>query len=210
LDAVVKIFLIAALSSLALHAADRSVTYRCASGESFQVIYQRKETRAVLVIAQKPRLTLTRAGNQYSDGFTVLTVRGPEASIAAGSVNFTNCLDMAAKSTPQANLSGKWTLAALGGQRVTLPRPAFIEFQADGGAAGLAGCNRFHSGFVSSGSSLRFEGAAVTRMACIGDAMQVEEEFLRAMNQTASYTVSGTTLTLRNAAGQALATLTKD
>ncbi len=205
-----KILLVLALSGLPLAAADRAVTYTCPSGETFQVTLQKKGTRALVAVAGKPKLTLPQAGAQYSDGYTVLTVQGPQATLAAGSVSFKSCTDGTVKAAAVPGLTGKWTLTTVAGRPATLPRPAFIEFQADGGAAGLAGCNRFNSGFVSSGSSLRFEGAAVTKMACIGEAMQVEEEFLKAMNQTAGYTISAKTLTLRNAAGQALATLTKD
>jgi len=207
----VKTFLAVILSSLmSIAAADKPVTYTCSSGESFQVIFQKKGTRAVLIVAGKPKLTLPQAGAQFSDGFTVLTVQGTEATLASGVVNFKGCTDATVKTTPQASLTGKWTLATLAGQPVTLPRPAFIDFQADGGAAGLAGCNRFNSGFVSSGTSLSFKGTAVTRMACIGDAMRVEDQFLKAMDQTTAYTIAAKTLALRNATGQVLATLTKE
>ena len=206
-----KYFLAAVLSTLTLIAADKQVTYTCPSGESFQVTYQKKGTRAILVVAGKPKLTLAQSGAQYSDGFTVLTVQGAEATLASGVVNFKSCTDATVKSTPPSgSLTGKWTLATLGNQPVTLPRAPFIDFQADGSAAGLAGCNRFNSGFVSSGTSLSFKAAAVTRMACIGDAMTIEGRFLQAMEQTTAYSISAKTLTLRNAAGQSLATLTKD
>jgi heat shock protein HslJ len=210
LETAVKYFLAAVLSSLALVAADKQVTYTCPSGESFQVMYQKKGTRAVLVVAGKPKLTLAQSGAQYSDGFTVLTVQGAEATLASGAVNSKGCTDSTVKNTPPASLAGKWTIATLAGQAVALPRAPFIEFQADGSAAGLAGCNRFNSGFVSSGTSLSFKAVAVTRMACIGDAMNIENRFLQAMEQTTAYSISAKTLTLRNAAGQSLATLTKD
>lgn len=205
-----KIFLAAALSGFLLGAADKTVTYTCASGESFQVTLQKKGTRALVAVTGKPKITLPQAGKQYSDGFTVLSMEGAQATLAAGSVNFKSCTDGTVKAAPTASLLGKWTLATLSGRTVTLPRAPFLEFRADGSAAGLAGCNRLNTGFVSSGTSLRFEGAAVTRMACIGEAMTVEDEFLKALNQTAGYTISAKTLTLRNAAGQPLATLTKD
>ena len=205
-----KLILTAVLTCVALAAADKSVSYHCPSGETFQVLYQKKGTRAVLIVAGKPKLTLAQAGAQYTDGFTTLTVHASEATLAAGSVNFKNCVDSTVKTTTLTGLTGKWTLATHAGQPVTLPRAAFIDFQTDGGASGLAGCNRFNSGFVSSGSSLAFKAAAVTRMACIGDAMNSEDRFLKAMEQTTAYSISAKTLTLRNAAGQSLATLTKD
>ncbi len=205
-----KIILTAALIYSALAAADGSVSYRCPSGETFQVLYQKSGTRAVLIVPGKPKLTLQQRGPQYSDGFTALTVQGPEATLASGVVNLKGCTDSTVKMAPQASLGGKWTLATLAGQPVTLPRPAFIDFQADGGTAGLAGCNRFNSGYTSSGSSLAFKGVVVTRMACIGDAMNIEVQFLKAMEQTTSYSIAAKTLTLRNATGEALATLIKD
>jgi heat shock protein HslJ len=206
----VKFFLAFALSSLALIAADKAVTYTCPSGDSFAVTLQKKGTRALLVIAGKPRLTLPQVGTQFSDGFTVLTVLGAEAALASGTVNQKGCLDATVKTTTTAGLNGKWTLATLAGQPITLPRPPFVDFRPDGGAAGLAGCNRFNSGFVSSGASLSFNETVLTRMACIGEPMQVEEQFLRAMEQTKAYSITGKTLTLHNGAGQPLATLTKD
>lgn len=209
-EPAVKILLTVALTCIALSGADQSVSYHCPTGESFQVLLQKNGARAVVIVAGKRRLTLPKAGDQYSDGFTALTVKGSEASLASGLVNFKGCTDSTVKKVTQASLEGKWTLSTLANQPVLLPRPAFLQFQADGGVAGLTGCNRFNSGYTTSGSSLVFKGSAVTRMACIGSEMQVEDRFLRAIDQTRSYTIAGNTLTLRDSADLALATLTKN
>ena len=43
-------------------------------------------------------------------------------------------------------------------------------------------------------------------MACSPTTMQLEQQFLNALEQTRSYQLNGTTLTLRNANGQPIAT----
>lgn len=209
-----KIIPITALTCFALAAADKTVTYSCPSGETFQVLYQKNGARAVLVVPSKPRLTLpqvtTASGAQYSDGFTLLATKGPEASIAAGAITLKNCTDSTVKAASAAALPGRWTLSTLAGLSAKVTRPPFIEFREDGGAAGNAGCNRFSSGYTIAGAALTFKTAAVTRMACIGDAMTIEEVFLRVIERTATHVISGNTLTLRDSAGENLATFTKD
>jgi len=111
--------------------------------------------------------------------------------------------------TPPLTPLGNWELASLAGQPVALARPATVSLTADGGASGFAGCNKFNSGYTTSGPALSFSNTVSTKMACEGDRMKIEVDLFRALGKTASFALDGGTLTLLNAAGQPLATFRK-
>lgn len=204
--------LLVLLPSLLL-AAHKPVRYNCPGGQTFEVTYP--ANRAEVTIPGKPRLKLPSISTfSFSDGFSLLSIKGPEATFASGVITFSNCLDVAAPAptklmTPPLSLIGKWELSSLAGQPVTLTRPATLNLSADGGAAGFAGCNSYTSGYTTSGSALSVTSIVSTKMACEGDRMKVEVALFRALGKTASFALDATTLTLRDAAGQPLATLRK-
>jgi len=196
----VKLLLALTLAPLALPSA---VTYTCPSGQSFTVQLDKKATRAILTVPGRPKLTLPQSGPHYTDGFTILTLTAHRASLAAGALTLTNCENAA---TP--SLTGPWTLTTLAGQPVSLPRPPHLDLQPDG-ASGFAGCNRLQINYSAAAPTLTFQNAALTRMACPPATMQLEQQFLNALEQTRSYQLNGPTLTLLNAANQPLATFTR-
>ena len=202
--------LLVLLPSLLL-AAHKPVRYNCPGGQTFEVAYP--ANRAEVAIPGKPRLKLPSTSTfSFSDGFSLLSLKGPEATFASGVITFTNCVDAAAPTkamTQPLSLIGKWELASLAGQPVTLTRPATLNLSADGIAAGSAGCNSYTSGYTTSGSALTVTNILSTKMACEGDRMNVEVALFRALGKTASFALDATTLTLRDAAGQPLATLRK-
>ena len=208
--------LLVLLPSLLL-AAPKPVRYNCPGGQTFEVAYP--ANRAEVTIPGKPRLKLPSISTfSFSDGFSLLSVKGPEATFASGVVTFSNCLDAAAPAPAIAAMKimtqplspiGEWELASLAGQPVTLTRPATLNLSADGGASGFAGCNSYTSGYTTSGSALIVTNIVSTKMACEGDRMKVEVGLFRALGKTASFALDATTLTLRDAAGQPLATLRK-
>jgi heat shock protein HslJ len=71
----------------------------------------------------------------------------------------------------------------------------------DGNAFGFAGCNTFISSYELDGTSLTFGPILTTLMACVGPASEVEFEFLRRLEETASFEVGVSGLVLRDAAG---------
>ena len=111
-----------------LLAGPKTVRYNCPAGQTFDVAYP--GNRAEVTIPGKPKLKLPSISTfSFSDGFTILSLKGPEATFASGTITLSNCLDSnappqtitKAMAQPQ-SLLGKWELATLAGQPVTLTR----------------------------------------------------------------------------------------
>ena len=198
-----------------LLAGPKAVRYNCPADQTFDVAYP--GNRAEVTIPGKPRLKLPSISTfSFSDGFTLLSLKGPEATFASGTITLANCLDSNAPPqplqkvmTPSSSPVGNWELASLAGQPVTLKQPATLNLSATGGASGFAGCNKYNGGYTSSSSALSFANLASTKMACDGDRAKVETAVFSALGKTASFALDSTTLTLLNAGGQPLATLRK-
>jgi heat shock protein HslJ len=202
---MVKLLLVL-LPTLLLGAPNQTVRYNCAGGQTLEVSF--RSNRAELSIPGKAKLKLLKTAANYSDGYSVLTVNGPDATFASGALNLMNCRDATAKAQP-VSLLGKWELVTLDGQPVTLSRAPFIEFKSETGVAGFAGCNRFSTSYTAAAPALSFKDAVSTKMACPSEQMQAETRVFNALSKTASYQFADGTLTLLNAAGQPLATLRK-
>jgi len=76
----------------------------------------------------------------------------------------------------------------------------------DGTASGFAGCNQWTAGYTLADASLVLGPVATTRMACEGR-MEAEAAWVALLGAVAGWEVTGTTLTLLDAAGAPLATL---
>lgn len=76
-------------------------------------------------------------------------------------------------------------VGALGGTEVT------AIFGADGNLTGTAGCNNYRAGFQVDGNNITIETAATTRMFCAEPegVMEQEAEYLRAMENAATYKI---------------------
>ena len=164
--------------------------------------------RAVLQFPGKPPIALPQvvsaSGARYSDGYTTLWIKGPEALIESGSVNVKDCRETT--TAPVRSLTGKWSLRELNGKPVPLERPPYMEFQSQGErVAGMSGCNRFSANYTAKDASLRFGMAISTQMACPGNVMAVEDAFLKAIEATASHKLEGGELSLIDASGNVLA-----
>jgi len=100
-----------------------------------------------------------------------------------------------------------WTLVELEGRHPPIGaggKSATIEFATgETRAAGFTGCNRFTTGYTVAPGMLRFEGTAMTRMAC-PDGMELEQFYTKALEATERYEVSGDTLTFLGASGPLL------
>jgi heat shock protein HslJ len=78
-----------------------------------------------------------------------------------------------------------------------------VEFDADGGLSGSAGCNRYTATYVAQEQSLSIGPVASTRMMCAEPAgvMEQEAQFLKALETVATYRIDGGRLELRTADG---------
>jgi heat shock protein HslJ len=78
-----------------------------------------------------------------------------------------------------------------------------VEFDADGGLSGSAGCNRYTATYAAQEQSLSIGPAASTRMMCAEPAgvMEQEAQFLKTLETVATYRIGGNRLELRTADG---------
>ena len=80
---------------------------------------------------------------------------------------------------------------------------------ASGAMSGNSGCNEYNAKYETSGTDgLTISDIATTRKACADDAMTLEGQYNAALAKVATYSISGNTLTLRDAAGSTQATFT--
>ncbi len=102
---------------------------------------------------------------------------------------------------PSASLSGtSWTIDAIDGRPVRLDRPANVEFTRDR-IQGRAGCNSFNGAYQERRDTLVTGQLAVTRMMCQGNAMTVENRFLKILGGPVTVQQRGQTLTLSSREG---------
>jgi heat shock protein HslJ len=195
---------------MTLLTAAAEVRYGCPDGVAFTVRTQEAPVPgfAVLEAAERRPLVLPRvesaSGEKFSDGYTVLWMKGEEAMVESGTLTARGCRAV----PPKTALSGRWTLVELAGMPVRTAREAFLEFDpAAARAAGSTGCNRFSSGYAENGQALKFQGAVSTRIACPPPAMELEQRFLKALTAVAEYRIEREMLVLVDGAGQVVARL---
>jgi heat shock protein HslJ len=105
-----------------------------------------------------------------------------------------------APAAPAAALEGtEWRLVDIGGQPSpagadSTRHPGFTLLAEGRKVQGSAGCNRMTGTYQLDGQKLKFGPLATTRMACPD--MQTETAFLKALEATTRYEVSGSSLTL--------------
>jgi len=82
-------------------------------------------------------------------------------------------------------------------------REPHVVFRSEGTrVTGFSGCNNMAGMYEATGASLHIRPLALTRMACTeAESAVMESALLRALDQTESYRIRGTTLELRDAAG---------
>jgi heat shock protein HslJ len=110
------------------------------------------------------------------------------------------------KATPLENTH--WRLTWMPGAKIdaATPRQApYILLDPESRrVSGSGGCNRLMGGYELEGDRLRFTGTARTMMAC-ANGMAVEDTFVKALESTREWKVSGGSLSLLDGQGQALA-----
>ena len=105
-----------------------------------------------------------------------------------------------APAVPAAALEGtEWRLADIGGQPApagadSTRHPGFTLIAEGRKVQGSAGCNRMNGTYQLDGQKLKFGPLATTRMACPD--MQTETAFLKALQATTRYEISGSSLML--------------
>lgn len=74
--------------------------------------------------------------------------------------------------------------------------------------SGTGGCNRITGGYTADGDALSFSAIASTKMLCEAAVMDQEAVIVAALEATASFSIEGTTLSLSDADGAFLLSLT--
>ncbi len=108
-------------------------------------------------------------------------------------------------------LEGEFVASELGGRPLNrngdAPKATLI-FLPNDGVSGSTGCNRFNGKLVRSGAqSTRFGPLALTKMACIGPAKNLEVQMLAALRATHQISKFGSEVRLLSATGRVLARL---
>ncbi|MCC8153202.1 MAG: META domain-containing protein [Tannerellaceae bacterium] len=115
--------------------------------------------------------------------------------------------------TDAKNLTGRWTIAEVDGDKVTTERTAFIEFNmGDMRVHGNAGCNTFNGGIKldkDDNSKISITQPVTTMMACPD--MDTENKILKALDSVDKVKKSknANELLLTNSVGKVLFVLTK-
>jgi heat shock protein HslJ len=94
-----------------------------------------------------------------------------------------------------------WILSSFDGQPPLPGSTITAIFESDGKMGGSSGCNSYGASYRTSGDGLTISDPFSTMMACEPDLMEQETDFLSALTATASFVISGETLTLKDAAG---------
>ena len=119
----------------------------------------------------------------------------------------------AASAPAQSLADTAWDLAqyAPAGKSELTPVPngvkATAEFTTDQ-ISGSSGCNRFTGGYTTDGSTIDIGPLASTAMACVGEAMAVEADYLARLDEAATFSIGDGTMTLSDKAGQVVLSYT--
>ncbi|RIA45879.1 heat shock protein HslJ [Hephaestia caeni] len=159
---------------------------------------RRYETRQMTVDITRTPCSDGMSDRRYPDTVRVTTRRGT----ARGCGGLSNDRPgPGGPGRPGASLAGtSWTITAIDGRSVRLDRPANVEFTRDR-MQGSAGCNRFSGDYQERRDTLIAGQLAVTRMMCQGNAMTVENRFLKILGGPVTVQQRGQTLTLTSREG---------
>ena len=88
----------------------------------------------------------------------------------------------------------EWQLQAIGTQPVMAKSLASLAFPEVGRAAGHGSCNRFSGAVAVKGDHLSFGNMVSTKLACMGEAMTQERDYLGALQKATRFERQGDTL----------------
>ena len=157
---------------------------------SDRIIYDDVENRRTAV--RKPRAQSANGNVYYRARGMTVAIRNQECSDGMSDRRFADTvrvrigrrtLNGCGRAYPDArSLDGsEWRIASVGGFAIKLQRPAIIAF-ADDRVSGSTGCNRFTGGYDIESGRLSTPRLAMTRMACAGDAGEVEAALTGLLN----------------------------
>lgn len=130
-------------------------------------------------------------------------ILGMRTAEDAQSVNF---LPMAATGLANSNWKLTGVNTGTGVESIPTGVEATAQFGADGRMTGSTGCNNYNIPFEVDGANIKFGVGMTTMKACEGPAMQVEQNVLKAVQSTTTWSIDGGILFLRNAQGAMTAT----
>lgn len=147
------------------------------------------------------------------NGVTTMKQKYSLAALLVGTLALAGCAGFDATTggdTANESLENTyWKLVTVGErQAVTIDevREAHLVLHAeDARLAGSTGCNRMMGEYERDGDRLIFGQLATTMMACPGEVMELEREFLDTLADVASWQVEGENLTLVDDEGKARA-----
>ncbi|MCJ1678837.1 META domain-containing protein [Streptomyces sp. APSN-46.1] len=161
--------------------------------------FRRVPTVPVILVA----LVLAAAAAGCGDGSAALSAQSPHT--ATGTVTLT-------PPVPDAPLiATEWTVDSLLSGESAAPVPAGaagrarFTISADGTASGNLGCNRFNAKATVEGPTLTLGPLTMTRMACLGDAGEVERALTELFGSgPLAWRIQGQALTLTAPDGKGL------
>ena len=109
-------------------------------------------------------------------------------------------------------LSGNYTVTSIEGNSLSTTKPTISFAALSGRVSGNSGCNTYFADYTTNVNSLTFGELAVTKKMCANkNTMQVENNFLEAMNNVGGYRIQENVLTLYAKSDQSvLITATKN
>lgn len=130
-----------------------------------------------------------------------LTLIGDQLELASDSIRV-EFLDREVAEPDQPLTGVTWNLTTIitGDSASSVPAAvsAFILLNADGTVSLQDGCNSGGGDYSVDGDQIRFGVIVMTRLACLGDAGEVEQEFLAVLNaDSVTYAIDANTLTLQ-------------
>jgi len=98
---------------------------------------------------------------------------------------------------PQLPTDTRWQAISINGETISGPAPT-LQFKGDRRIAGFAGCNRYSAGIVVTEDQFYITQPASTRMACPGQGMAIEHQYLSTLQQMTHAEQVGDSLTFRS------------
>ncbi|MDD6209602.1 MAG: META domain-containing protein [Bacteroidales bacterium] len=123
-----------------------------------------------------------------------------------------SCKTTGAKKCSYEDLSGKWTVTTINGDRIEIEENPFIEFDIkENKIHGRTGCNIMNGTFTLSTDNpcaIAFPPAATTMMACPD--MDVENSYLQTLLKVAAFQINDSNLQLLDGNNNVVMELKKD
>ena len=111
----------------------------------------------------------------------------------------------ACSGTASESLTGTWKLSSYGSPANPTPAVKDVEtsltFETDGKLNGTVGCNGFSGDYKVDGDTITFCAIASTMMACADPIAQQEGAAFSVLNNSATFKIDGSTLTITSADG---------